>query len=81
MYVHHNQPSGFTGGGYGKDEHKDISVGSHVWFGHRVIVLPGVSIGDHAIVGAGAVVSKDIPDYGVAVGNPAKVVKIRDGKL
>jgi len=43
-----------------------------------VIILPGVTIGRGAVVGAGAVVSKDIPDYAVAVGNPAKVVKFRD---
>lgn len=68
------------GGGYGPDESRDINIGSHVWFGHRVIVLPGVNIGNHAVIGAGAVVAKDVPDYGVAVGNPARLVKIRNGK-
>jgi acetyltransferase-like isoleucine patch superfamily enzyme len=42
-----------------------------------VTVLPGVRIGKHAIIGAGAVVSKDVPDYAVAVGNPAVVKKYR----
>ncbi|THB80830.1 MAG: acyltransferase [Desulfobacteraceae bacterium] len=63
--------------GFDGFEIKDITVGSHVWFGHRVTVLPGVTIGDHTIIGAGAVVTKDIPDYAIAAGNPAKVIKYR----
>ncbi len=55
-----------------------IVIGDYVWIASDVIILPGVTIGRGAVVGAGAVVSKDIPDYAVAVGNPAKVVKFRD---
>jgi maltose O-acetyltransferase len=55
-----------------------VHIGRFVWIGTRVIVLPGVSIGDGAVIGAGAVVSKDIPSYAVAVGNPARVVRFRD---
>ncbi|DAB40605.1 MAG TPA: acetyltransferase [Sulfurovum sp. UBA12169] len=55
-----------------------IVIGDYVWIASDVIILPGVTIGKGAVVGAGAVVSKDIPDYAVAVGNPAKVVKFRD---
>lgn len=47
------------------------------WIGHRVTILPGVRIGKHAIIGAAAVVTKDVPDYAIAVGNPATVKKYR----
>lgn len=56
---------------------KPITVGNDVWFGSNVIVLPGVTIGDGCIIGAGAVVTKNIPEYSVAVGVPAKIVKSR----
>ena len=56
---------------------KDVLIDDHAWLGDRVIVLPGVRIGRHAIIGAGAVVPRDIPDYAVAVGNPAVVKKYR----
>jgi len=54
---------------------KPITVGNNVWFGGNVVVLPGVSIGDGAVIGAGSVVTKDIPKDVLAVGNPCKVVK------
>lgn len=57
---------------------KEIIVGNDVWFGRRAIILPGVHIGDGAVIGAGAVVSKDVPPYAVVVGNPAKIVKFRN---
>jgi maltose O-acetyltransferase len=49
-----------------------------VWIGARVIVLPGVTIGKGAIIGAGAVVTKDVPAYAICVGNPARVIRFRD---
>ncbi|MFC3157868.1 DapH/DapD/GlmU-related protein [Chryseobacterium arachidis] len=52
-----------------------IKVGDNVWFGGNVTVLPGISIGNNSVIGAGSVVTKDIPDNVVAVGNPCKVVK------
>lgn len=52
-----------------------IKVGNNVWFGGNVCVLPGVTIGDNVVIGAGSVVNKDIPSNVVAVGNPCKVVK------
>lgn len=52
-----------------------VVIGNNVWLGDNVIVLPGVNIGDGVIVGANSVVTKNIPSYSVAVGNPAKVVK------
>ncbi len=56
---------------------KDIIIDDYAWLGHRVTLLPGVRIGKYAIVGAGSVVSKNIPNYAVAVGNPAIVKKFR----
>ena len=52
-----------------------VIIEDHVWIGSRVIILPGVSIGHHAVVGAGSVVTKDIPANCLAVGNPARVVR------
>jgi maltose O-acetyltransferase len=54
-----------------------VRIGDYAWLPHKIIVLPGVTIGSHAVVGTGSVVSRDVPDYGVAVGNPARVVKER----
>lgn len=52
-----------------------ITVGSNVWFGAGVHVMPGVSIGDNVVIGAGSIVTKDIPSNSVAFGNPCKVVR------
>lgn len=56
-------------------EGKDVTIGDFAWIGHNVIILPGVRIGQHAIIGAGAVVPRSIPDYSIVVGNPAQVKK------
>jgi maltose O-acetyltransferase len=52
-----------------------ITVGNNVWFGGNVVVLPGITIGNNSVIGAGSVVTKDIPDNVVAVGNPCRVIK------
>ena len=52
-----------------------VSIGNNVWIGGSVTILPGVKIGDNVTVGAGSVVTKDIPSNSVAVGNPCQVVK------
>lgn len=52
-----------------------ITIGDNVWLGGNVTVLPGVTIGANSVVGAGAVVTKDIPENVVAVGNPARVLR------
>ena len=57
---------------------KPILIQKGAWIGAAVSILAGVSIGRYAVVGAGSVVTKDIPDYCVAVGNPAKVIKELD---
>lgn len=54
---------------------KPIKVGSNVWIGGNVVVLPGVTIGDNVTIGAGSVVTKDIPSNVIAYGNPCKVAK------
>lgn len=55
---------------------ESVHIGSDVWFGASVTVLPGVSIGDGAVIAAGAVVTKDIPPRTVAAGVPARVIKM-----
>ena len=52
-----------------------IHIGKNCWLGAGVIVLPGVTIGDNSVIGAGSVVTKDIPENVVAVGNPCKVLR------
>lgn len=59
----------------GFDFAKPIIVGNNVWFGAGCIVLAGVTIGDNTVIGAGSVVTKDIPANVVAVGNPCRVIK------
>jgi acetyltransferase-like isoleucine patch superfamily enzyme len=56
-----------------------IVVEDDAWLGFGVIVLDGVRVGRGAVVGAGAVVTRDIPDYAIAMGVPARVVRMRDG--
>lgn len=52
-----------------------VVIGDECWLGFGVQIMPGVNIGKHCVIAAGSVVTRDIPDYSVAVGNPAKVVK------
>ena len=54
-----------------------ITVGHDVWVGARCIVLSGVTIGNGAVIGAGSIVTRDIPPYAVAAGNPARVIRYR----
>jgi len=57
---------------------KDIVIGNDVWLGSNVVITAGVTIGDGCVIGAGAVVTKNVPDYSIAVGIPAKVIKNRE---
>lgn len=59
---------------------KPITIGSNVWIAAKATILPGVTIGEGAVVGACAVVAKDVPPWSVVVGNPARVVKKRELK-
>jgi acetyltransferase-like isoleucine patch superfamily enzyme len=58
-----------------EDDARALTIGSHVWIGFDVCVLPGVRIGDGCIIGAKSVVATDIPPYCIAAGNPARVVR------
>lgn len=58
----------------------DTVIGNDVWFGQNVTVLPGVHIGDGAIIGTNSTVARDIPPYSIAVGNPCHVLKLRFDK-
>ena len=78
-------PFNILGGGWEKSTPQladlplkgDTVVGNDVWIGQNVTVLPGVHIGDGAIVGANSVVSKDVPPYHIVGGNPAKIIRKR----
>lgn len=54
---------------------KEVLISDRVWIGANSVITAGVKLGKHSIIGAGSIVTKDVPDYSVAVGNPAKVVK------
>ena len=58
---------------------KPVTIGSDVWVGGGAIICPGVKIGDRCVIGAGSVVTRDIPDDVVAVGNPCRVIRCTDG--
>lgn len=52
-----------------------VSIGKNVWIGGNVVINPGVTIGDNSVIGAGSIVTKDIPDNVIAAGNPCKVLR------
>ena len=58
-----------------EDAPNPVTIGSNVWIGHDAVVLPGVSVGTGSIIGARAVVNVSLPDYSVAIGNPARVIR------
>jgi acetyltransferase-like isoleucine patch superfamily enzyme len=58
-----------------------VVIGDRAWIAYRAIVLPGVTVGEGAVVAAGAVVTKDVPPFAVVAGNPARVVKQRNREL
>lgn len=61
----------------GYKEAQPCVIGDDVWIGRRVMIMPGVSIGSHSIIAAGAVVTNDVPEYAIVGGVPAKVIKYR----
>ena len=62
----------------GFEAERVMYIGDDVWIGTNVIILPGVSVGSHCIIGAGAIVTKDVPDYAIVGGNPAKIIRMRN---
>ena len=58
-------------------EFQHVNIGNDVWIGHRVIILGGITVGDGAIIGAGAVVTKDVEPYAVVAGVPARMLRKR----
>jgi len=52
-------------------------IGDDVWIGARAIIMPGVAIGSHAVIGAASVVTRDVPEYAVVAGVPSRVIKMR----
>ena len=65
----------------GRRERKPVYIGDDAWIGANSIILPGITIGCGAIIGAGSVVTKDIPPFAVAVGNPARVIRQRGSRV
>ena len=65
----------------GASDFHPVNIGNDVWIGARVTILPGVKIGNGAIIGAGSVVTKDVPDFAIVGGNPARVIKYRNSKI
>jgi len=63
------------------DRGGEVIIGNHVWIGYRAIILPGVKIGDGAVVGAGAVVTKDVAPNSIVAGNPAREIGTRPAGL
>ncbi|MDC2826184.1 sugar O-acetyltransferase [Rodentibacter pneumotropicus] len=59
----------------GWEQAKPIIIGNNVWVGGNVVILPGVTIGDNVVIGAGSVVSKDLPNNVLAFGNPCRIVR------
>ena len=57
---------------------KPVSIGEDVWIGGSVVLCPGVTIGNRSVIGAGSVVTKDIPSDVLAAGNPCKVIRLLD---
>lgn len=55
-----------------------VIIGDNVWIGDKATILPGVTIGDGAVIAANSVVTKDVPAYSIAAGNPAKIIKTQD---
>lgn len=53
----------------------EITIGDNVWIGGNTVICPGVHIGSNTVIGAGSVVTKDIPDYSIAAGNPCRVIR------
>lgn len=54
---------------------KEVTIGDNVWIGGSAVICPGIHIGNNVVIGAGSVVTKDIPDWSIAAGNPCRVIR------
>jgi acetyltransferase-like isoleucine patch superfamily enzyme len=63
-----------------KTSFEKVQIGRWAWVGAKCVILPGTRIGDHSILGAGSIVTKDIPQWSIAVGSPARVIKTYEKK-
>lgn len=70
-----NHPLDFQTRNQGLEQALPITIGNNVWLGGNVVILPGITIGDNCVIGAGSVVTKDIDTNSIACGNPCKVIK------
>lgn len=57
---------------------RPIVIGNDVWIGMRAMIMPGVHVGSHSIIGAGSIVTRNVPEWAIVGGNPAKIIKYRD---
>jgi maltose O-acetyltransferase len=62
----------------GYKDSQPVVIEDDVWLGARVIILPGIRVGHGAVIGAGAIVTKDVPPFAICVGNPARVIRYRN---
>lgn len=65
----------------GYAEEQPVTIGNDVWIGGNVTILPGVNVGDHSVIGACSVVTKDVPEWAIVAGNPASVKKYRNSTI
>lgn len=63
------------------DRGGDVIIGNHAWVAYRAVILPGITIGDGAVIGAGAIVTKNVEPYTIAAGNPARKIGERNRNL
>ena len=61
----------------GETAYTPVMIGDDVWIGQRAIIKPGTKVGSHAIIGAGSIVTKDVPEWAIVAGNPAKIIRMR----
>jgi maltose O-acetyltransferase len=60
---------------------KPVVIGDDVWIGTRVVILPGINVGDKAVIGANSVVTKDVPSGAIVAGSPARNIRMRGERL